>query len=133
MSIAVFRGKSSKSGKWIQGSLIELDDDFVFICPRYEEASTLSPLDLVKTLMEPVDPETIGQYTGLNDKNGNRIFEGDILLHVDYPDEPMRLVWYVNGYALKGLWMDGEWPKILSKIEVAGNIHDNPELLKEGK
>lgn len=116
----LFRGKRVDNCEWAYGyyTVGRVTDDHVI---EGKECNRV------------VIPETVGQYTGLNDKNGNRIFEGDILRHIDYPDEPMQLVWYVNGYALKGLWMDGEWPKILSKIEVAGNIHDNPELLKEGK
>lgn len=132
----LFRAKSQYENKWVYGVPIpqerntrETDEYAMADAVNYDELDGYKP----SYYFEPIKKETIGQYTGLNDKNGNRIFEGDILRHIDYPDEPMQLVWYVNGYALKGLWMDVEWPKILSKIEVAGNIHDNPELLKEGK
>lgn len=127
----LFRGKSTKTGKWIYGSLIELDNDHVFIVPRYESASTLSCIDLVRVTMEHVNPKTIGQYTGLDDRNGNKIFEGDFLGHIDYPDEEIPVVWYVNSFVLKGKWMNRDWPDKKHKIEVAGNIYDNPELLKK--
>lgn len=104
----------------------------------------------------PIKKETIDQYTGLNDKNGNRIFEGDILQY-GYK----RLVVWWNGEAFQwqakekntdythtfdGKNLDVAWDNIdlgwiacetacIGKIttQVIGNIIDNPELLKEGK
>ena len=81
--------------------------------------------------------ETIGQYTGLTDKNGTKIFEGDILLaYLDSvcPKDETRLevVWYQNGwYGKSGSYYDDFDNGFEKKIEVIGNIHDNPELLTD--
>lgn len=86
-----------------------------------------------------VDPTTIGQFTGLTDKNGNRIFEGDILKaiwqHLSNTDTVIGVVKYDNADFI--LETDGHYlffeDNIFSdECEVVGNIHDNHELL-EGK
>lgn len=84
-----------------------------------------------------VYPESVGEYTGLTDKNGNRIFEGDILsAHLDtvFPEIESRfLVKFEHGAFLlmdkKGLFCDfgGDFEK---QFEVIGNMYDNPELWK---
>ena len=86
-----------------------------------------------------VDPETVGQYTGLKDKNGKRIFEGDIVRNNKYGEDNDTYDYYSiifsNG-SFRAQYLDNlEYtPKIydiyFEGYEVIGNIHDNPELLE---
>ena len=132
-----FRGKTVDRRKWIYGSLIVLDDDFNYIMPRCEFASTLTKWELIRLESEPVLQSTIGQYTGVKDKNGVRVFEGDIvrtqfgrLVRIEY-----RAVGGFVGFDMTAIecknecpWSDTAWCPY--NIEVVGNIHDNPEMVR---
>ena len=75
-----------------------------------------------------VDRETVGQYTGLKDKNGKRIFEGDIL---SFRAGRTHVVRFEDGAFILE---DSAIPiPFAIKSEIIGNVHDNPELLKEEK
>lgn len=127
----LFRGKGThghKTGKWIYGNYAK---DF---WGKDRGGFSILPFD---GGCYEVDPETIGQYTGLIDKNGTKIFEGDIVkIHYD------SAIWGNNREVVfeEGQWFFkdnaktqksyiGAWGN--SVVEVIGNIHDNPELLKE--
>ena len=128
----LFRGKRRDNGEWIEGDLRHggyyLNDPNVYICCRFAD-----------TIMNyPVDPATIGQYTGLKDKNGKRIFEGDILRWVGPDGESGKVVVVCFGgaFMLKSVECPGAAPDLFADfeigdqtLEVIGNIHDNPELL----
>ena len=115
----LFRGKRVDNGEWVFGDLLHNCD-----CVKIRENET--EINHVARSF-PVLPKTIGQYTGLTDKNGTRIFEGDII-SCDYF---IGTVSFCNG-----CWCASEVGKIpedlyeLINLEVIGNIHDNPELLK---
>ncbi len=86
-----------------------------------------------------ITEETVCQYTGLKDKNGKRIFEGDIC-HNTRTEEIVSVKWHgtMAGYVWNKRRADcflfdfGELFRACDKYEVIGNIHDNPELLERG-
>jgi len=127
----LFRGKRTDNGEWVEGYLIY--DEFCNTSIPYIGYLFGDDVDVVE-----VAPETVGQYTGLKDKNGKRIFEGDIL---DTPDRLVVVTWLdANAqfdcdflrYAhdIEIINFKGIFPREFYKYEVIGNIHDNPELLE---
>lgn len=129
-----FRGKRIGTSEWVYGDLIHrqiwseafpvirMQDDGFDI---YEECEVIS--------------ETVGQYTGLKDKNGKEIFEGDIVFAIaTYDCANTVVVWDDGGFVLVPCKYYKNYIsrcgykdiRFLDK-EVVGNIHDNPELLEE--
>lgn len=126
-----FRGKRS-NGEWVYGSLIALDADsgYVYITMPYTPTSTLPPSVLIEGNTYLVDPNTVGQYTGLKDKNGTKIYENDIVTMPSYNGGRHKTVVYFDSgkFAVDGSHY--HFKDIRPKnMEVIGNIHDNPELL----
>ena len=137
----LFKAKQIDNDEWIEGSLIELDIDsgYCYIVPPYKKASILPINFLITDRMKLVVPETLCQFTGLCDKNGNKIWENDILMaHLDesYPEDAAyeAIQWGMAG------WVTREAGSIdrqyldkfdLEHYEVVGNIFDNPDLLRE--
>ena len=149
-----FRGKRLDNDEWVYGSLVrgvEVDDPNNVTWWIFED-TTAHQMHLVK-YQHPVDPSTVGQYTGLKDKNGKEIYEGDVVQqrveHWKLGDEDVSgyirgvvAIYPSKGVCIKNTWLhpDGdeepielETPKRLYRrlCEVIGNIHDNPELLEE--
>ena len=120
----LFRGKRKSDGKWIFGNLLQTDDDGTYIIQNHVPHHFLKNFE--------VDPESICQYTGLTDKNGRKIFEGDILRFENCSNYPV--VWDDDYCAFGSCWYSDfdHLSKYRSiEIEVVGNIFDNPELLEE--
>ena len=118
----LFRGKREDTDEWIYGDLLTSTD--IVNCTEIAENTGMGD-------RYDVIPETVGQYTGLTDRTGKKIFEGDILKLKDYHHE--RIVYVFWGYI--GSWFYGgdgysdEYIFNSSGKEVIGNIYDNPELL----
>lgn len=125
----LFRGKDQSgimNHDWFYGSLdLSFNPEFpIIICKdRFNNIIKVN-----------VDSETIGQYIGLKDKNGTKIFEGDIVKCCGYFDNPQLVKWNNEWCAFEPIFdaRPIEAFPILgetNRIEVVGNIHDNPELL----
>lgn len=124
----LFRARDKGTDEWVYGYYYENPSPF----HKGKECSIFDDKTISKY---SVYPETIGQYTGLTDKNGTKIFEGDILKH-NFDDGFYDLleVIYDNELAkfqYRDVKMKGFIFDMVVDIEtVVGNIHDNPELLK---
>lgn len=127
----LFRGKRVDSGEWVEGNFIKDNwgdtyGELIYGILQDREA----PAGLAGWIPKRVLPETVGEYTGLTDKNGKKIFEGDIIRS---NSERGYIEYYPNDCAFDVVddhgfyWLISE----MSNIEVIGNIHDNPELLEE--
>lgn len=148
-----FRGKCAKSGDWVYGDLIHgvgLKDGCVFILPCRVNLAYVKHCDPLDGVM--VNPETVGQYTGLKDKDGNEIYEGDKFEGDEGVD--FYVVEWIDEEAIFGVSLYGQaisfgegsqevYDSEISIIDrnvigvndmredlVIGTIHDNPKLIK---
>ena len=117
-----------KNGDWVYGLVTRLYDERFENLPA--EMTNINGVSGIE-----VDYKTIGQYTGLTDKNGVRIFEGDIVSLVKHDSLIYKVVYVPCRYELvnsKGVNCFVLDIYKSENIEVIGNIHDNPEILKGG-
>ena len=120
----LFRGKSKVQGsEWLYGDVL-----------IYENSAQIWETINNRKHNSVVSLETVGQYTGLTDKNGKKIFEGDICKHrSNYSgDFIISVVIYTDGCFL-AMADNNSGFNLSNKLEIIGNIHDNPELLKGGE
>ena len=136
----LFRGKRVDNGEWVEGSLI------------HQTMFYGDPVDCYHILYDgefhadyygsaEVIPETVGQFTGLLDKNGRKIFEGDIVILLEYVKKTFdvddgEVRYGRGGFHVKEFSALNSLNTLMSYDgvfcgEVIGNIHDNPELLEE--
>ena len=148
----LFRGKRVDNGEWVEGQtvvVIHQDDNDLIFMPQHGEDVKADPMEGNDRALTSIYgnyyqilPQTVEQYTGLTDKNGKKIFEGDI---VEYPiesggykEENIHEVVFENrhgtayfGIKLRNIETWGFDMLVPSKLmKVIGNIHDNPELLE---
>lgn len=138
----LFRGKRVDNGEWVEGQLLYFraivgENELALIVESCEWDNSNEWFNLCKRAK--VIPETIGQYTGLTDKNGKKIFEGDII-STDIK-RPYLIVEFRDGCFMFNCNDGGEdYYDIMLPIckephkeypygEIIGNIHDNPELV----
>ena len=121
MRVILFKAKRKDNGKWVEGDVMH---EPYGACIQY--------CDNKKRTKVVVIPDTICQYTGLTDKNGNKIWENDIVEVIgeegyftcEWGDDTARYVLSGDGLTVD---FDNCWSH---EIEVVGNILDNPELLE---
>ena len=132
----LFRGKRIEDGQWVEGHYHFAN----WYLPTSMEIvdRTHHILQIGRGDADKIDPETVGQFTGLTDKNGKKIFEGDVVL---YPwndqDKPERFtIKFKYGQFVASPVKENEdyWDFMVGgyskEMEIIGNIHDNPELLE---
>ena len=129
-----FRGKRLDNGEWVHGSLAETHGK-LFIGIPTDLDNPVHTMDWLE-----VAPASVGQFTGLLDKNGKEIYEGDILMLGSSDAGICEVKWnesqsafcvrfyYERELGIKPL---GAWAEIEKDIEIIGNIHDASELLNE--
>lgn len=132
-----FRGKSVKTGEWLYGYLQKYQETHASrLCVCAASVKTWAD-----ALLYEVIPETVGQYTGMTDKNGKEIYEGDIVR-----EQPNKAIHYILFSCFTGAFVmfsisakciTGSFHSMDSSasalcLEVIGNIHDHPELMEGG-
>lgn len=135
----LFRGKRLKYGEWIEGYVFDdgiagSERMFVGGLVITDYHGTACNSCEVGIDFDEVDPSTVGQYTGLKDKNGTKIFEGDIVDIlceneevgvIEWSEDTAQFIVQADGFAAS---FDNYWGK---DLEIIGNIYDDPELLKK--
>lgn len=144
----LFRGKSIMRGDWVYGYLNQHRGNIRYDCDCEPIADGCYYINDWQAKIDngmygqdyKVDPDTVGQFTGLTDRNGVKIFEGDIIKHTQvYLHGTVKSIGYVKWSTAYACWLAGGYTNGRAdmflgdqsyKLEVLGNIYDNPELLE---
>ena len=136
----LFRAKREAINEWVYGYFVKEYDDFqIYIQPQI----------ITRSGREYINENTLGQFTGLTDKNGTKIFEGDIVKGVAYSGKFVGIIVWIDeigGFGVRyrkrqeaTAWENSSILKCASKgrtdeftAEIIGNIYDNPELIGGG-
>ncbi|EAC4853421.1 hypothetical protein AF024_04580, partial [Listeria monocytogenes] len=129
-----FRGKRIDNREWVYGNLMQFEDSATFIfADERKGASTLTYAHFIINNMHAIDEKTIDQYTGLKDKNGKKIFEGDIVNCMFFDRMVGSIVGVIN--YVDCVWAVSDFKNKLlyqlidvDNIEVIGIIHENLDL-----
>lgn len=136
-----FRGKRVDNGEWVYGKLLESNFNKHIITM----VNTINGEKICSIMAYVVIPETVGQYTGLKDKNGKEVYIGDIVRCLEVSntrtDEYISEIFEEECEVLVHDSRTSDTPLViffphpnqipLTEIEVLGNIYENPELLQE--
>lgn len=124
-----FRGKRLDNGEWVDGFVLFKQD---------KSEAVIAKLTDTESVCENVDPDTVGQFTGLLDKNNSEIYEGDVVVlrrGVKHISNTQTIEWCSHASAFVRVVDDMDAHFIseadMGLYEVIGNIHDNPELLNQ--
>ena len=125
-----FRGKNIHTGEWLYGDY-HREGKTHYITKPGDFMREYAPIEFI------VDEKTLGQFTGMLDKNGKEIYEGDIILQQGYSGKKLMLVRFEHGAFITGEHSGSSTairPMLIQKrCEVLGNIYDNPGLISDKK
>ena len=121
----IFRGKRLSNGEWVEGYFVNL---WLMHYQKHQPIITDN-----NAVSYDVDPSTVGQYTGLTDKNGKKIFEGDIVAFTAYGFDYVGTVEF--DYGSFSVMCEHTSPFLDQAVSkhgayIIGNMHDNPDLLE---
>lgn len=136
-----FRGRDIYNGEWACGSLfhgispIDRHPYSVILTDKKYDAEGHLPKDIALGFccdeVFLVDPSTVGQFTGLHDKNDKEIYEGDILCEIE-TNIKVAVVYEAPMFCYTDNIFGYKFLNLPENYVIIGNIHDNPELLKGG-
>lgn len=126
-----FRGKRVDNGEWVYGYYYIFEEDHRILDSELNTQHIVN----VRQIVFNVIPQSVGQFTGLHDKNGVDIYEGDILEDIEIPDDYYKAVWENYGFDFERM-NDGELMSNFDDIisfekvsKVIGNIYEHPHLI----
>ena len=132
----LFRAKDEASNKWVYGYYVHLPSAAGSVHIMQVPAGNPDENNTTYYII----PETVGEYTGVTDKNGKKIFEGDIISYFDRDFLNSEVVFYKNAFMFRFISeyvqkiRQQKYDLIFQNVsicgKVIGNIHDNPELVE---